>query len=48
MRASFDDLPDNAKRYVKRLEELTGAPVGIISTGPQRDNTLVLENPFQR
>ncbi len=45
--ASFDDLPDNAKRYVKRLEELTGAPVGILSTGPQRDNTLVLENPFQ-
>ncbi len=46
--ASFEDLPDNAKRYIKRLEELIGVPMGIISTGPRRDSTLVLQNPFQR
>jgi adenylosuccinate synthase len=46
--ASFEDFPDNAKRYVKRLEELIGAPVGILSTGPRRDSTLVLQNPFLR
>jgi adenylosuccinate synthase len=44
---SFDELPENAKRYIKRLEELIGVPVGIISTGPQRDRTIILQNPFQ-
>jgi adenylosuccinate synthase len=43
---SLDDLPENAKRYIKRLEELIGVPVGFLSTGPQRDRTLVLQNPF--
>jgi len=46
--ASVEDLPDNAKRYIKRLEELIGVPMGIISTGPRRDSTLILQNPFQR
>jgi adenylosuccinate synthase len=44
--ASFEGLPENAKRYVKRLEELAGVPVGIVSTGPQRERTLLLQNPF--
>jgi adenylosuccinate synthase len=44
--ATFEDLPENAKRYVKRLEELTGAPTGIVSTGPRRDSTLILHSPF--
>ena len=42
---TFEDLPQNAKRYVKRLEELIGVPVNIISTGPQRGKTIVLQNP---
>jgi adenylosuccinate synthase len=46
--ASFEELPDNAKRYVKRVEELVGVPVGIISTGPRRDSTLIMQNPFER
>ena len=42
----FDDLPENAKRYVRRVEELTGVPVKLISVGPGRDQTILLENPF--
>jgi adenylosuccinate synthase len=42
----FEDLPTNAKRYIKRLEELVGVPVTIISTGPRRDSTIVLQSPF--
>ena len=43
---SFENLPENAKRYIKRLEELAGVPVSMISTGPQRESTLLLQNPF--
>jgi adenylosuccinate synthase len=43
---SFEELPENAKRYIKRLEELIGVPVGIISTGPERTSTLMLQRPF--
>jgi adenylosuccinate synthase len=42
----FEDLPDNAKRYIKRLEELTGVPVAIVSTGPGRESTIMVHNPF--
>jgi adenylosuccinate synthase len=45
--SSFEDLPEKAKRYIKRLEELIGVPVAIISTGARRDRTLILQNPFQ-
>ncbi|PJE78726.1 Adenylosuccinate synthetase [invertebrate metagenome] len=39
-------LPDQAKAYIKRLEELTGVPVDIISTGPDRNETIILRQPF--
>lgn len=42
----FDDLPENAKIYIKRIEELVGCPVDIISTGPDRDETIVLRDPY--
>jgi adenylosuccinate synthase len=42
----WDDLPANAQAYIKRLEELTGAPVDIVSTGPDRVETIVLRHPF--
>ncbi|MBE9578271.1 MULTISPECIES: adenylosuccinate synthase [Moraxella] len=42
----FDDLPDNAKTYIKRIEELVGCPVDIISTGADRAETIVLRDPF--
>jgi adenylosuccinate synthase len=43
---SFDKLPVNAQRYLKRLEALVGAPISIISTGPDRLDTIVLQHPF--
>ncbi len=42
----FDDLPENAKAYLNRIVELTGVPHQIISVGPGREETIVMENPF--
>jgi adenylosuccinate synthase len=42
----FNALPDNAKAYIKRIEELVGVKVTILSTGPDRDETIILEHPF--
>ncbi len=42
----FADLPENAKNYIRRVEELTGTPVKLVSVGPEREQTIVLENPF--
>jgi len=38
---TFDALPDNARRYIARLEEITGVPAGIVSTGSERDDTII-------
>jgi len=38
----FEALPENAKRYIRRIEELTGTKVGIISTSPDRNDTILL------
>ena len=43
----FDDLPKNARHYLKRLEEICGVPVDMISTGPERDETIILRHPFE-
>ncbi|HCA66141.1 MAG TPA: adenylosuccinate synthase, partial [Pseudomonas sp.] len=43
---SLDELPANARAYIKRLEELIEAPVDIISTGPDRNETIVLRHPY--
>ena len=43
----LDQLPKNARNYINRLEELVGIPVDIISTGPDRVETIVLRNPFE-
>jgi adenylosuccinate synthase len=42
----YDKLPQAAKNYIKRIEELSGVPVDIISTGPDRSETMVLKHPF--
>ena len=42
----YDSLPENAKKYLKRMEEIVGVPVDIISTGPERDETIILNHPF--
>ncbi|GBL03909.1 adenylosuccinate synthase [Glaciecola sp. KUL10] len=43
---SIDALPQAARDYIKRLEELTEVPIDIVSTGPDRAETMVLRNPF--
>jgi len=42
----WEDLPLNARNYLKRLETLCEVPVDIVSTGPERDETIVLRHPF--
>jgi len=42
----YEDLPPNARRYLERLQALLGIPIDIISTGPDRDQTLFLRHPF--
>jgi adenylosuccinate synthase len=42
----LEDLPQAARDYLARIEELTGVPVDIVSTGPDRNETIVLRNPF--
>jgi len=43
---SIDDLPANARAYVKRIEAILGIPVDMLSTGPERDSTMVFRDPF--
>ena len=42
----FEDLPENAINYLKRVEELIETPIYIVSVGPGRDETIILKNPF--
>jgi adenylosuccinate synthase len=44
---SFDKLPGNAQKYLKRIEELTESRIDIISTGAERDDTIILRHPFE-
>lgn len=37
---SYEELPENAKKYLKRIEEFTGTPISIVSVGPRRDQTI--------
>jgi adenylosuccinate synthase len=44
---SWRELPGNAVKYVRGIEELIGAPVAMLSTSPQRDDTILMRDPFQ-
>ena len=44
---SWADLPAQAIKYVRRIEELIGAPVALLSTSPKRDDTILVHDPFQ-
>jgi adenylosuccinate synthase len=44
---SWAELPAQAIKYVRRIEELIGAPVALLSTSPERDDTILVYNPFQ-
>lgn len=43
---NFNELPDNAQKYLLHIEKLAGVPIDIISTGPDRKDTIVLRNPY--
>ena len=43
---SIDDLPDNARAYIQTVEQAVGAPIDIVSTGPDRNETIVLNDPY--
>jgi adenylosuccinate synthase len=42
----LEDLPSNARQYLKRIEELTATRIDVVSTGAERDDTIVLRHPF--
>ena len=44
---SWADLPAQAIKYVRRIEELIEAPVALLSTSPERDDTILVHNPFR-
>ena len=43
---TYEELPENAQKYLKRMGELLEVPVDIISTGPDRDHTMIIRNPY--
>ncbi|UDF37806.1 UNVERIFIED_ORG: adenylosuccinate synthase [Shinella sp. XGS7] len=43
----WDQLPLNARRYLERVQEVVGTPIAMVSTGPDRDHTILLKHPFQ-
>jgi adenylosuccinate synthase len=44
---SFAELPAQAIKYVRRIEELVGCPVALLSTSPEREDTILMRNPFE-
>ncbi len=44
---TWADLPASAIKYIRRIEELIGAPVALLSTSPERDDTILVHNPFE-
>jgi adenylosuccinate synthase len=44
---SMDALPANARAYIDRIEQLVGVPIDMVSTGPDREETIVLRHPFK-
>ena len=44
---SFDALPAAARAYLRRIETLTGVPIAMVSTGPERDETILMHHPFR-
>jgi len=43
----YEQLPEAARKYLMRIEEVSGAEIAIVSTGPDREHTIVLRNPFE-
>ena len=45
---SWAELPAQAIKYVRRIEELVGCPVALLSTSPEREDTILMQNPFEQ
>jgi adenylosuccinate synthase len=43
----WSQLPLNARRYLERVQSFIGAPIDMVSTGPDRDHTILLRHPYQ-
>jgi len=43
---SYDALPVQARNYLERIEQVTGVPIAMISTSPDRDHTILVQNPY--
>ena len=43
----WSDLPAKARQYLERVQDMIGVPIDMVSTGPDRDHTIVLRHPFQ-
>jgi adenylosuccinate synthase len=44
---NMDALPENAKKYIYAIEDFIGAKISSVSTSPERDDTILVENPFE-
>ena len=44
----FDKLPENAKKYIHRLEELLDVPVDVVSTSPEREDVIIVRDPYAK
>jgi adenylosuccinate synthase len=42
----FEELPQNAINYLKRIEDIAETPIQFVSVGPARDETIIVRNPF--
>jgi len=43
----YEALPPEARRYLERIAELTGVPIHMVSTSPDRDHTILMRDPYQ-
>jgi adenylosuccinate synthase len=43
----YAKLPANAQKYLQRIEQVTGVPIHIVSTSPDRDHTIMMQHPFK-
>ena len=43
---NMDELPENAKKYIYAVQDFIGAKVSSVSTSPEREDTILVENPF--
>ena len=44
---AWDALPANARAYLQRVQQLIGVPIDMVSTGPDRDHTILLRHPYK-